>query len=303
MIESARLSKIKTSTLPKPETYLTSLEGTLEHLEMMNVYSAHHTTKGQGVVCAVMDTGVDYNHEALKENFEQEKGYDLVRRNNDPYDFEGHGTHVAGIIQAIAPEVLLKAVRVLDENGRGFEADILLGYEYCYQNKIPIINCSFGSSYCSDQERLVVESAKEYGCLIIAAAGNESFGENSPDTISYPAATAGVQAIASVNKNKEHSFFSNMASYMAFASLGEKVMSTLPNNQYGRMTGTSMASPCVAGAFALQLSAHPDLNLSDRILIARARTQTEFAENLKDKEWLRRFGYGIPDCNRWVMGE
>ena len=160
------------------------------------------------------------------------------------------------------------------------------------------MNCSFGGSFCSEEERLVVQAGQDYGCLIVAAAGNESAGDDGPDVFGYPASITGVQSIGSVNAQKQHSRFSNMGK-VELATMGEDVLSTLPNNSYGVMDGTSMASPSAAGAFALQLATHANYSIEDRLSIAYARSQTDFAK-MPPTEWKRRFGFGIPDCRTWV---
>ncbi|MBI4151060.1 S8 family serine peptidase [Candidatus Woesearchaeota archaeon] len=275
--------------LPKPVIGRRAL-GSLEHVTMLNAYAAHKVTRGKGVTVAIMDSGVDYTHPALASRFDGVPGFDFVKNTDEPMDEHGHGTHVAGIVASIAPEVKLKAVRVLDKEGMGSEADILLGYEYCYRNRIPIINCSFGGYQCSDEERAIIECSREYGALIIAAAGNES--SSAP---SFPASVEGVLSIASVNRTKEHSGFSNTG-YVDFAALGENVQSTLPDGGYGTMTGTSMASPCVAGAFALQKAVRNE-SIDDRVLVAASRCQKAAGPSARYEEW---FGHGIPDCARWV---
>ncbi|MBI4144628.1 S8 family serine peptidase [Candidatus Woesearchaeota archaeon] len=297
-VSSTRLSRMRLVALPKPKTRTQRRQGQLSHVALLNAYAAHRITTGEGIVGAVMDTGVDYTHEALAANFGTDKGYDFVRDTTDPMDLEGHGTHVAGIWASVAPGVRLKAVRVLDEWGRGNEADILLGYEYCYRNQIPIINCSFGSPFASEEERQVVEAAPSCGCMIVAAAGNDSSGERDEDIPSYPAVFSGVQSIGSVNPDRKHSSFSNMG-FVSFSAQGEDVLSTLPDDSYGTMDGTSMASPSVAGALTLQLAANPR-SLEDRLMIAHARCFTEFGKAYPENEWTRRFGYGIPDCLRLV---
>ena len=246
----------------------------LDHVAMLNAYEAHKTTTGERSTVAIIDTGVDYTHPVLKNNFDREIGYDFVTNSEFPKDRHGHGTHVAGIVKAIAPGVRLKALRVLNDQGVGSEADVLLAYEWCYKRAIPILNCSLGASAASSEEREVVLAAQSQKCLIVAAAGNESDGEEAPDQEGYPAWFDGVQSIASIDRHRKHSSFSNMGK-VEFSALGENIMSTLPNNEYGSMTGTSMACPCVAGAFALQHSAH-QVDLEDRLKRASTECQTGF---------------------------
>lgn len=296
-----RLAKLIVPALPKPKRIVSIRQDSLEHVAMMRAYEAHDTTMGENTTVAVLDTGVDYTHPALKNAFdERELGYDFVNRKHPhhPKDLHGHGTHVAGIVKAVAPGVTLKAVRVLNENGVGSEADVLLGYEWCYKRNIPVINCSLGSSVGSEEERQVVQAAALFESIIVAAAGNESDDEYSPNIPGYPAWWDGVQSVASVSRDRKHSRFSNMGK-VEFAALGEDVFSTVPGG-YAVMTGTSMASPCVAGALALQHSASASC-LEDRLLRAKDECQQDFGQNLKREQWRRRYGFGIPDCARWVQ--
>ena len=276
-------------SLPRP-TIAKRLFSSLEHVAMLNAYAAHRRSRGQGVTIAVMDSGVDYTHPALAKHFGADPGYDFVTDTPAPIDEHGHGTHVAGILASIAPDVTLKAVRVLDANGIGDNAGVMRGYDYCYSNRIPIINCSFGGYHAEPDEIELIEQSRAYGSLIIAAAGNEAL--NVP---SFPASANGVLSIASVNKSKEHSPFSNEG-YVDFAALGENVYSTLPDGAYGTMTGTSMASPCVAGAFALQ-AAVSQCTIDDRVMLAASRCQRAAGPSSRYEDW---FGHGIPDCLRWV---
>ena len=87
--------------------------------------------------------------------------------------------------------------------------------------------------------------------------------------------------------------------YVSFVALGEDVLSTLTGNRWGTMDGTSMASPSAAGALTLQWAANPRMSIEDRLMIARARAQTDFGSDWGN-EWERAFGYGIPDCSKMV---
>ncbi len=212
---------------------------------------------GQASV-AVIDTGVDYNHPALKHLFGGIKGYDFVDNDNEPMDENEHGTHVAGIIGGYADgtrigvnisNCSLYAVRVLDANGAGSETDVLYGIEWCIDNDISIANMSLGSSAYSDVEAEVCRAAIENGVMIVAAAGNESYGP------SYPASLDGVMSVAAVDINNERAEFSNVWDTNDISAPGVEIFSSIPKGEYARFSGTSMATPHIAGVASL-LSAY-----------------------------------------------
>ncbi len=243
---------------------------------------------GQGVVVAVIDTGVDYNHEDLKNNIwtntkeiagngidddgngyvDDIYGWNFDNNSNNTLDDNGHGTHVSGTIAGenngygvtgIAYNAKIMPIKALNESGSGSYSAIANGIYYAVDNGANVINLSLGGSYSSRTLKSAVEYASSKGVTVVMAAGND--GDSSPD---YPARYANQSGIAvgAVDKNNQIADFSNRAgnNQLTYVTApGVKVYSSLPGNQYGAYSGTSMATPHVAGVVALMLSANRSL--------------------------------------------
>ncbi|NDJ21966.1 S8 family serine peptidase [Nostoc sp. B(2019)] len=243
---------------------------------------------GQGVVVAVIDTGVDYNHEDLKNNIwtntkeiagnsidddgngyiDDVYGWNFANNNNNIQDNNGHGTHISGTIAGennnygvtgIAYDAKIMPVKVLNESGSGSSTSVANGIYYAVDNGADVINLSLGSNYSNRTLKSAVEYASSKGVIVVMAAGND--GESLPD---YPARYANKSGIAvgAVDRNNKIADFSNRAgrneiTYVTAPGVG--IYSSVPGNQYGRYSGTSMATPHVAGVVALMLSANPNL--------------------------------------------
>ncbi|GAQ17889.1 thermophilic serine proteinase precursor [Oceanobacillus picturae] len=203
---------------------------------------------------AVLDTGVDYNHPDL--DGKTNRGYDFVDRDYTPFDANGHGTHVAGIaaaetnngtgIAGMAPNTKILAVRVLDASGNGSLANIANGIRYAADNGAEVINLSLGCA-CNTQ---TLESAVNYawnnGSVVVAAAGNDGTSQQF-----QPASYANAIAVGAVDRNNNKASFSNYGTWVDVSAPGVDIASTYPGNSYTYMSGTSMASPYVAGQAAL----------------------------------------------------
>ena len=243
---------------------------------------------GKGIVVAVVDTGVDYNHEDLRNNIwtnaneiagngidddgngyiDDNYGWNFSDKNNNTLDNNGHGTHVSGTIAGennnygvtgIAYDSKIMPVKVLNESGSGSYSSISKGIRYAVDNGANVINLSLGGAY----PNLTLESAIDYasskGVVVVMAAGND--GDESPDYPARYAYKSGI-AVGAVDKNNNMPDFSNRSGMDEIAYVtapGVKVYSSVPNNQYATYRGTSMASPHVAGIVALMLSANPNL--------------------------------------------
>ncbi|WP_257349863.1 S8 family peptidase [Pseudalkalibacillus decolorationis] len=203
---------------------------------------------------AVLDTGVDYNHPDL--NGKTIRGYDFVDNDYYPMDLNGHGTHVAGTtaaetnnstgIAGMAPNTSILAVRVLDANGSGSLADIADGIRYAADTGAEVINLSLGCNCDTATLENAVNYAWNSGSVVIAAAGNDGV-----STTFEPASYSNVIAVAAVDSNDRLASFSNYGSWVDVAAPGVDIASTVPNNGYSYMSGTSMASPHVAGLAGL----------------------------------------------------
>jgi subtilisin len=214
--------------------------------------------KGTGVTVAVLDTGVDYAHEDLDDNYRG--GYDFVFNDDDPFDdsSSSHGTHVAGIIAAeengvgvigVAPEVDLFAIKVLDGAGFGTEDWIIAGIDWAVQNGIEIINLSIEGP---DAQGLhdACDSAYEAGVLLVAAGGGSQAGGG---PVGYPAAYDSVIAVTGTDRLDMPGYFSPVGEELELAAPGVDVLSTVAGGSYALLSGTSQAAPHVTGATALYI--------------------------------------------------
>ncbi|MCS1352545.1 S8 family serine peptidase [Mechercharimyces sp. CAU 1602] len=224
----------------------------------MSAEGAWDITRGNSdVVVAVVDTGVQDDHQDLSQQVSQ--GYDFVDDDRNAYDEQGHGTHVAGTIAAttnngkgvagVAPDVSIMAVRVLDSNGSGYNDWVASGIEYAASNGADVINLSLGGSRSSQVVKDAVEFAWAQGAVVIAAAGNSN--TSSP---SYPAYYEESIAVAAVDSGDRKASFSNYGDWVDIAAPGVDIISTQLGGGYVKYSGTSMAAPHTAGAAALLAS-------------------------------------------------
>lgn len=224
-----------------------------------------------GVTVAVLDTGVDYRHPEFGSRIV--KGWNFADNNADVMDRFGHGTHVAGIIGAsgnngvgvagVAWNVKILAVKVLGDNGQGSTAAVVNGIKYAADMGAKVINMSLGSPDTTIDPALsaAIKYANGKGVIVIAAAGN-NHGE-----VGSPANDPGAIAVSSTSKFlfwEYLSWFSNRGTKVEVAAPGGGIWSTVPldanrtgSTGYGKLSGTSMAAPFVAGEAALIWAKHP----------------------------------------------
>lgn len=238
---------------------------------------------GDGIKVAVVDTGVDYSHPDLGGCFglgcKVFGGYDFVDKDNDPMDVDGHGTHVAGIVAArgtlrgVAPDADILAVRVLGNDGYGDTSDIIAGIEYAVDpdgdpltdDGVDVINLSLGGMGGHDSPgSLAVDAAVEAGVVVIAAAGNDG---NYNDIANHSPASARLAiTVGSTEKYGSLSTFSSKGPLAVdhhikpeVVAPGGEINSLGMGHDYIIQSGTSMASPHVAGSAALLLQNNPNL--------------------------------------------
>lgn len=248
------------------------------------------------VVVAVIDTGVDYTHEDLKDNIwvntkeipgngidddgngyiDDVYGVDLETGRDSGMDDNGHGTHVAGIIAAannhigvvgLAYNVKLMPIKAGMASGFFNQSQIAKGILYAYNNGADVINMSFGGSASTIAVQDALETAYTR-CVLVAAAGNDGMpNEARPITApTYPAALSYVMGVMSVDILGVESGFTNydVAAYSSVEyevyAPGSQILSTIPGNRYATWSGTSMAAPYVSAMAALLRSAYPDTN-------------------------------------------
>jgi len=186
-------------------------------------------------------------------------------------DDNGHGTHVAGIIGArnnsigtvgIAHEASIYAVKALEANGSGSLSSIIAGIDWSITNDMDVINLSLGTTSPSTTLQQVVDRANNAGILVVAAAGNNGRADGTGDLVNYPARYSSAIAVAATDINNNRASFSATGSTVEVAAPGVSINSTLANGGYGQMSGTSMATPYVAGNLALMKQAFPTLSSS-----------------------------------------
>lgn len=271
-------------------------------------------TAGEGTVVAVIDTGVDYNHEDLQDNIwtnsaevsgttgadDDNNGYvddvhgiNLIDPNETPMDDHGHGTHVAGIIAmennnvggvGIAYKSKIMPIKAGGSDGTLNSTDIAKAIVYAYKNGADVINMSFGSYAHSALIENALQDAFN-SCILVAAAGNDGIptadcplgGQNM-----YPASYSYVIGVMAYNEANGFADFSNWdyapnanAEYEIVAP-GVNIYSTLPNGRYASWNGTSMAAPMVSAEAAILRSSLKDKDTySSRYIMGQLVGATE----------------------------
>jgi subtilisin family serine protease len=218
------------------------------------------TTGDNSILVAVIDTGIDYNHPDLVANYVS-LGRDWVNNDTDPMDDNGHGTHCAGIIAAklnnalgVAglAQVRIMAEKALNADGDGWEDDLAGAIIHAAENGAKILSNSWGG----DEDSILLHEAIQYaynmGLLIVAAAGNKA-----SKTKIYPAAYSEVIAVTATDSNDAPAGFTSFGSWVEVAAPGVNIYSTVWDDSYTYMSGTSMACPHVVGVAALVWSQFP----------------------------------------------
>jgi hypothetical protein len=286
-----------------------------------------HTGSGD-IIVAVLDSGVDYLHPDLAANIwnnpgevadgrdsdgngkiDDLRGWNFVNNNNNIEDNDqaSHGTHASGIIGAIGNNALgvsginwrvqLMPLKFLDADGSGFVAHAIAAIDYAVAHGARVINASYG--YPADctvvpspsvLERQAIERALQAGVLVVAAAGNS--GCNNDLTPFYPAShpVANIIAVAASDPRDSLATFSSYGpTSVHLAAPGVLILSTLRQEAYGYLSGTSMAAPMVSGAAALLFSYRPELSVS-------AARQYLLESSLRLTEHVDKIAYGRLDA-------
>jgi subtilisin family serine protease len=219
---------------------------------------------GAGARVAVLDTGIDCNHEDLAGGCVYGANFSGAAQ---PFDDHGHGTHVAGIIGArangvgtigVAPEATVYAVKVLAANGSGALSWVAAGIDWAVANNMDVVNMSLSATVSSQALADAVAAAQAAGVMVVAAAGNSGC----CNTVGYPAKLAGAMAVGAVDAADVIASFSSTGPEVDVVAPGVAVRAPVPTGTctlcdpsgYRVLNGTSMATPHVAGAAALLMS-------------------------------------------------
>ncbi len=261
-------------------------------IQLANAWSAETAGKTPPIV-AIIDTGVDYNHEIFTGSgavwtntreisgngidddsngyVDDVRGWNFVANSNAPLDDDNHGTHVAGIVLGSTQDILafplaaakirIMPLKFLDGMGVGTTSDAVKAIYYAVNNGASVINNSWGGGGYSNSLVDAVAYAYSKRVVFVAAAGNSSL--NNDVTPTYPASYSipGIISVAATTDADGLASYSNYgAATVHLGSPGSSIWSSLPNQSYGRSSGTSMATPFVAGIAAMMVRENPLLS-------------------------------------------
>ncbi|WP_119814300.1 S8 family serine peptidase [Halalkaliarchaeum desulfuricum] len=228
---------------------------------------------GEGVSVAILDTGIDAQHETLEENLGEGWATDDAECTTDcqggPFggnnidecleewdDDNDHGSHVAGTAAAadngvgvlgVAPDATLHAVKVLECDGGGTFDDIAAGIEWSADQGHDVQNMSLGADSDSEVVSDAIEDAADKGVVLVASAGNDG---ECTDCVGFPARHPEVIAVSATDEDDELADFSSTGPEVELAAPGVDTLSTIPRDDYDEFSGTSMSAPHVSGAAA-----------------------------------------------------
>ncbi|MBU4512067.1 S8 family peptidase [Patescibacteria group bacterium] len=273
--------------------------------------------KGTGVKIGIIDSGVDYTHQDLNDIYVG--GYDFVENQNDlgtregdgAMDVYGHGTHVAGSacaednglgVVGVAPECALYSLRVLNNDGVGSWSATIAAMDWAVLNGLQVVNLSLGSSQDPGSTvKAAFDNAEAANMVIVAAGGNSGNPAGKGNNVIYPAKYASVIAVAATDSNDKRPSWSSTGEEIELAAPGVSVLSTwndadsphdpqpyiLDGDYYKEGSGTSMASPHIAGAAALVIAA--GITNNDEVRAILNSTADDIGATGKDAL----YGYGL----------
>lgn len=227
---------------------------------------------GKGIKVAVIDTGIDVDLPALEGKLVKSSKWKDFIDGGAPGEsignYKGHGTAVAGIVLQVAPNATIMPIRVLNGDGRGNLADVIKAIDWAITKEADIINLSLGSYKKSHALKQMTRIAHEQGILMVVSAGNRGksvvsfparYTQNNYETRYTPNA---IISVGSVTNKVRRSSFSNYGSKLNIVAPGQSITSIFPHRRKARVSGTSFATPMVAGALALALG---EMNNTEKV--------------------------------------
>jgi hypothetical protein len=269
--------------------------------QRVGLAQAQMRSRGENVLVAVLDTGIDPDHSAFAGRLAI--GHDFVDGDGDPTeapDFVdsdgdgfvdealGHGSHVAGIVALTAPAARILPLRVLDSDGRGSAYHIARAIDYAVARGARVINLSLGML---NEDHLVEDAiarAHARNVVVIASAGN--WGSEQPEE--FPASSDLAVAIAATGMNDLPTTFTSFGRHIALCAPGEAIRSAYWNGNTAIWSGTSMSAPWVSGGAALLLARHP--GWTQALVLGRLAATAQPVETV-DPEGNTHFGAGRLD--------
>ena len=243
-------------------------------------------TMGEGIRVGVIDTGVDINHEDLKDRVAEYMDF----TDDNSCGIIGASLNGVGVV-GVAPKCSLYVAKAFNEDGTAKDGAIVRAMRWLSSKNVQIVNMSFASEQPVPELYEAVKEAYRKDIVLIGAAGNS--GSNGENTIGYPAKWKEVVAVTAVDIDKNYAEFSSAGKEAQLAAAGIAIYSTFPHNTYKALSGTSMASPLIAGAAAI-------LQSKARMRFKRFLTPHEigtvmgiYADDLGDKGRDERYGYGV----------
>ena len=290
---------VSTPVAPVAPVYFSTVnaEGKIDHMpwsvSKLQVPQVWARTTGRGARVAVLDSGVDCAHPDLAPNCTF--GYNVLNPGAAPFDDQGHGTHVAGIIAGahngsgmvgVAPEATILPVKVMNSSGTGKVSDIIDGIGWAVQQKADVINMSLGAAKYSEAQGKAVKAAREAGVLVVCAAGNTS------GAVLYPAAFEDSVAVAALDYSNKITDFSCRGPEIDFIAPGVRIYSAAPGGSFALKQGTSQATPHISGLAALAVS----LGVKGPDALKAALTKASYNLGLPPEQQ----GAGVPVASRLV---
>jgi len=268
-------------------------------IKQNNLPEAWKTTRGENTVVMILDTGHS-NHIDLKGGILDDKCITTIDKNIEDAQF--HSTHCQGIIGArdndlgvigVAPECKIITVKVLGDDGSGSFEAIIKGLEYAAKIKPDVVSMSLGAPAGSTEMHNAIKKLYDLNIPCVCAAGNE--GPDSP--VNYPGKYPECITVAAYDKNQNIAYFSSAGKEVFIAAPGVDIYSTYGNNSYAKLSGTSMATPFIAGIVALLISKHKKQEA------ATGKNDCKTVEDIKTH--LKKYAYDkgkVGQDNNWGWG-